>query len=597
MNLPLRPLPLELLSTWSSWRPNVTPSSLKAPFRYHSGTHYDESQADSDIVLPPVHRSPLTRREPRSSISTSTGLPAAIVPSAPPNATLPDICDFRHVSSLSRQSPLDWFSNAQQRPSRHIVEKTCEMICYLWFSSQSSSISPPKRTRADPEGPQTYFPHSDSSTASLQFSVSPAFICFMQKVLETTQVSQSVIVLSLHYIYRMKARNRFTSGQPGSEYRVAMAALMMANKFVDDNTYTNKTWSEVSGIDLVELNKMEREFLLGIDFGLYVDKTTYSSWLNLLRGLIMAKERDSQQWHRPWWRARSGHWSRAMTSKHTPSCSAGSFANSHRARSSSPRRFSAAFPLTYSDSSTLPSVPSVSAHAVSASSGSKRSAEVAFSPVPNVFPLVNPSHQPTGLTLQIPQAKYSGGYSMANSSSPSEPLQSLAQLSLDASPTNGSNSPAWTSGVRQDVGPQILVSAYHLDERQPHTAPQNLYYYALTSSATEERNYRKAKLQYHQPPSVPSSVRHIHAPVPLLVQSVSASPCDGHRRSMPVPVLPPFSEISRNLPQAHTQGREGFEQRQAIPSAPFANAGPPGYHQFYSAHSPNTSALSQQARG
>ena len=56
----------------------------------------------------------------------------------------------------------------------------------------------------------------------------------MQKVLETTQLSQSVIVLSLHYIYRMKMHNRFMSGRPGSEYRVAIAALMMANKFVDE---------------------------------------------------------------------------------------------------------------------------------------------------------------------------------------------------------------------------------------------------------------------------------------------------------------------------------------------------------------------------
>jgi hypothetical protein len=56
----------------------------------------------------------------------------------------------------------------------------------------------------------------------------------MQKLLETTQVSQSVIVLSLHYIYRLKDRNRFTPAQPGSEFRIAVAGLMMANKFLDE---------------------------------------------------------------------------------------------------------------------------------------------------------------------------------------------------------------------------------------------------------------------------------------------------------------------------------------------------------------------------
>ena len=37
---------------------------------------------------------------------------------------------------------------------------------------------------------------------------------------------------------------------------------------------------------------MEREFLLGVDFNLYVDKPTYEAWLNLLKGLVCAKERD-----------------------------------------------------------------------------------------------------------------------------------------------------------------------------------------------------------------------------------------------------------------------------------------------------------------
>ena len=56
----------------------------------------------------------------------------------------------------------------------------------------------------------------------------------MQKVLETTQVGQSVIVLALHYIYRLKERNSLTTAQSGSEFRIAVAALMMANKFLDE---------------------------------------------------------------------------------------------------------------------------------------------------------------------------------------------------------------------------------------------------------------------------------------------------------------------------------------------------------------------------
>jgi len=65
--------------------------------------------------------------------------------------------------------------------------------------------------------------------------------------------------------------------------------------YFTSNTYTNKTWSEVSGIELEEINRTEREFLLRVDFNLYVDKPTYEAWLNLLKGLVWAKERDCRR--------------------------------------------------------------------------------------------------------------------------------------------------------------------------------------------------------------------------------------------------------------------------------------------------------------
>ena len=118
---------------------------------------------------------------------------------------------------------VDWLDVSRQQPAHFIAEKTCEMICYLWFSSRSPS---PK--------PHSPVLRNSIATSTLQLVASPLFVNFMQKVLETTQVSQSVIVLSLHYIYRLKERSRCNSGQPGSEFRIAIAALMMANKFLDE---------------------------------------------------------------------------------------------------------------------------------------------------------------------------------------------------------------------------------------------------------------------------------------------------------------------------------------------------------------------------
>ncbi|KAJ6602357.1 hypothetical protein B0H10DRAFT_661460 [Mycena sp. CBHHK59/15] len=55
------------------------------------------------------------------------------------------------------------------------------------------------------------------------------------------------------------------------------------------NTYTNATWSAVSLIPLPEINRMEREFLLGVDYSLFVGERVYGDWLRLLKGLVGAR--------------------------------------------------------------------------------------------------------------------------------------------------------------------------------------------------------------------------------------------------------------------------------------------------------------------
>ncbi|RIA92854.1 cyclin PHO80-like protein, partial [Glomus cerebriforme] len=109
---------------------------------------------------------------------------------------------------------------------------------------------------------------------------------FCKDVISATQVSHSVILLSLLYIHRMKINNPTIKGQNGSEYRTFTVALMLANKFLDDNTYTNKTWSEVTNIPVSEINTMEMEFLSSLDYELYVSERQYFEWVRKMDTFI-----------------------------------------------------------------------------------------------------------------------------------------------------------------------------------------------------------------------------------------------------------------------------------------------------------------------
>lgn len=115
------------------------------------------------------------------------------------------------------------------------------------------------------------------------YYASPAFKKFCFQVLTATQLSESAVYLSLKYIAILLQSNPTIEGAEGSEYRLFIVALMLANKFLDDNTFTNKTWSEVSGMKIKDVNIMESEFLEALDYNLFVRSDDYNIWKQLLQ--------------------------------------------------------------------------------------------------------------------------------------------------------------------------------------------------------------------------------------------------------------------------------------------------------------------------
>lgn len=109
-----------------------------------------------------------------------------------------------------------------------------------------------------------------------------AYKKWVHSILTTTQVTQNVVLLALLFVYRLKKTNPRVNGNPGSEYRLLTVALMLGNKFLDDNTYTNKTWAEVSNISVKEIHVMEVEFLSNMRYSLLTSKEQWKEWLQKL---------------------------------------------------------------------------------------------------------------------------------------------------------------------------------------------------------------------------------------------------------------------------------------------------------------------------
>lgn len=105
-------------------------------------------------------------------------------------------------------------------------------------------------------------------------SVVPAFRKYVLSVLSSTRLPSSTILLALHYLAArmsmLSSHSRYPTGRT-QVYHMLTIALLLGSKFLDDNTFQNRSWSEVSNISVNELNTLELEWLVAIGWDLHVD--------------------------------------------------------------------------------------------------------------------------------------------------------------------------------------------------------------------------------------------------------------------------------------------------------------------------------------
>ncbi|CAI7623712.1 unnamed protein product [Penicillium bialowiezense] len=151
----------------------------------------------------------------------------------------------------------------------NLAEFAAQMTCLFWFEKTSKL--------------QAIEDHQHLVPSLVAEAVpTVGFQKWVSTILSTTQVSQNVILLALLFVYRLKKFNSGVKGKKGSEFRLMTVALMLGNKFLDDNTYTNKTWAEVSGIAVHEIHIMEVEFLSNIRYDLFSSEAEWTKWHNKL---------------------------------------------------------------------------------------------------------------------------------------------------------------------------------------------------------------------------------------------------------------------------------------------------------------------------
>ena len=109
---------------------------------------------------------------------------------------------------------------------------------------------------------------------------------YVSQVLSSTRLPSSTILLGLLYLSKRMTllSNKGRYGHSTRDiYTMLTTALVLGSKFLDDNTFQNKSWSEVSNIPVSDLNFLEIQWLVDIKWDMHIDQKDpqgFQLWLD-----------------------------------------------------------------------------------------------------------------------------------------------------------------------------------------------------------------------------------------------------------------------------------------------------------------------------
>ncbi|KAI9724309.1 MAG: hypothetical protein M1812_000376 [Candelaria pacifica] len=212
-------------------------NSAPQPSITHSGHHYGPIAAP---MLPPMRVPERLTRDDTSSQLQQQGVP---------QQTEHQQCEEKSIGGVAAR--LDYE-----------MEPMCDFVAEM--AQGMYALYNPHICLADIDIIRSVIPGS---------SVSPAFRKYLSQILSSTRLPSSTILLGLYYLSTrmtmLSAAGRYKASN-GQVYRMLTVSLLLGSKFLDDNTFQNRSWSEVSGIAVSELNTLEVEWLVAIEWNLHV---------------------------------------------------------------------------------------------------------------------------------------------------------------------------------------------------------------------------------------------------------------------------------------------------------------------------------------
>mmetsp|Transcript_24178 Transcript_24178/g.33900 ORF Transcript_24178/g.33900 Transcript_24178/m.33900 type:complete len:272 (-) Transcript_24178:184-999(-) len=126
---------------------------------------------------------------------------------------------------------------------------------------------------------KNYVRHAEPIAAAFEAPVAPDITIsdYLDRIVKYTPCSAECYLIALVFIDRI-IESKSIRVTRHNVHRLLITSIMIASKLMDDGTYNNKYYSHVGGISVKELNHLECEFLMLMDYNLNVDHDTFECY-------------------------------------------------------------------------------------------------------------------------------------------------------------------------------------------------------------------------------------------------------------------------------------------------------------------------------
>ncbi|XP_024383509.1 cyclin-U1-1 [Physcomitrium patens] len=111
---------------------------------------------------------------------------------------------------------------------------------------------------------------------------------YLERIFKYTNCSPSCFVVAYVFLDRLVHRQPDLLVTTLNVHRLLVTSVMVATKMLDDVHFNNAFFARVGGVSVVELNRLELEFLFRLDFKLSVTISVFESYCTYLERDISA---------------------------------------------------------------------------------------------------------------------------------------------------------------------------------------------------------------------------------------------------------------------------------------------------------------------